>query len=542
MDFVERKNLSMLKFLKRLDLIFFYLFIISIPFEKRHVFETLFSRFDGQFIEWGAAAFYLSDIFLTMALAIWFGKLFFAKIDRSSQRGNKLSEVSTKKERLNRDKTTRNIIILFTFFLICGLISTLLSDFVKLSLYHIIKLLEFGLLFFYIIKNINTAKKIIFTLFCFIGTGFMQAILGILQYLKQSSLGLKMFGEVDLAPTIQNVAKIDVNGQKFIRAYGTFSHSNVLAGFLFVAIIFTLIFVILILHQRSISANLSSKVPNVPRGTFLSSQEPRTVFHEEHFKVFGLNMPSFVASLPFFIFILCILFLGLLLTFSRTVWLTLGVSLSFIIIFLYLLLLDFIKPIIRFFSKAKLAQFSSILALVLFVILCLVIFWPQIFARTTTFDQYGDVTISGRALYTQIAFKMIEKHPFFGVGPGIFVVEMAAFTSTALSWWQLQPVHNVYLLILAEFGILGFGAFLVFLCYIFSQIRKVSLKVLDNLYIARVGCIAFSSIIFGFLIIMFFDHYLWTIQQGVLIFWLVLGLWISTINIFRLQKSQKGIP
>jgi len=536
----------MLNFLgKRLDLILFYLFIISIPFEKRHVFETPLSRFDGQFIEWGSMAFYLSDIFLVAALVIWLGKFLLARVDKTAQnsanpknsslsppflkeKGKKSFTFSKENKRgISENKIIKNLAILFTILVVCGLISTLISGFVKLGLYHLLKLVEFGLFFFYIIQNINTTKKIIFTLFCFIGTSFIQAIFGILQYLKQSSLGLKLFGEVDLSPTIQNVAKIDVDGQKFIRAYGTFPHSNVLAGFLLVAIIFTLIFVILILHQRSILANSSQKMPNVSRETFLPSLEPQIMFHVEHFKLFGLNMLSFVASLPFFVFILCILFLGLLLTFSRTAWFTLGVSLLFILIFLYFLLPDSIKSIIHFFRKAKLAQFSSIFALVLFIVICLIIFWPQIFARTTTFDQYGDATISSRTLYNQIAFLIIKKHPFFGVGPGLFVVKMADFSPIKLIWWQLQPAHNVYLLLLSEIGFLGFSAFLTFIIYILSQIRKISLKTPDNFYINQIIFIALSSLFFGFLIIMFFDHYLWTIQQGTLVFWLVLGLWIS---------------
>lgn len=525
-----------MKFLKRLDLFLFYLLVITIPFEKRHVFETSISRFEGQFIEWRSMAFYLSDIFLVAVIVIWLGKWLLVKISNSSlpqqiKKGNQ-SEFS--------GEITRNLIICFTIFIICGLISTLISNFVKLALYHVIKLIEFGLLFFYLIKNINTIKKIIFTLFCFIGTGFIQAILGILQYLKQNSLGLKMLGEVDLSPTIQNVAKIVVNGQKLIRAYGTFPHSNVLAGFLFVAIVFTFVFIILILHQRSFLANFSQKTTDVPRGTFFMPFIRFSVFHVEHFKLFGLNMPNFIVSLPFFIFVFCILFLGLLLTFSRTAWFVLIISLAFFVFFLSFLLPNFIKSIVYFFRSVKLSQLSSIFALILFIILCVVIFWPQIFARTATFDQYGDVTISGRLFYDQIAFQMIQNYPIFGIGPGLFVVKMADFMAVKPSWWQLQPVHNIYLLILSEFGFLGFSVFLMFLCYILVQVRKVSLSTSGNFYIAQVIFIALSSIFLGFLIIMFFDHYLWTIQQGSLIFWLVLGLLMSLIFQFKrdLLKSK----
>jgi hypothetical protein len=546
----------MLKFLKHLDLIFFCLFIISIPFEKRHVFETSLSKSDGHFIEWNSAALYLSDIFLIATLVIWFSKLLLARIDRASQQESKLSakdEDEKKKVGSEKGRTYRNLLILFTIFIICGLVSTLISGFVKLSFYHLIKLLEFGLLFFYIIKNINTAKKIILTLFCFIGTGFMQAIFGILQYFKQGSFGFKLLGEVDLGPAIQNVAKIDVGGQKFIRAYGTFPHSNVLAGFLFIAIVFTLIFVILSLYQRSISANLRQETTNVPRGTFLSESDNIPVRNRNGYGVprlaslarddantslFGLNMPILAESLPFFVFILCVLFLALLLTFSRTVWLTLIVSSIFMLGLIFLLLPGFSQSLTKFFRKARLVQLLLFIILILFVLLSLIVFWPQISARSTTLDQYGDVTISGRTLYSQIAFLMIKKDPLLGVGPGLFVAKMADFASTPLFWWQFQPVHNVYLLILAEFGILGFVVFFGFLIYVLSQIRKINLKSSNNSYINQVIFIGLLSTFLGFLIIMFFDHYLWTIQQGALIFWLVLGLLASVINILNAGTEQ----
>ncbi len=114
----------MLKFLKRFDLIFFYLFVISIPFEKRHVFETSFSRSEGQFIEWGSMAFYLSDIFLIAVLIFWLSRLLFARVDKTFQdSANPKNPPSFPplgkgdKGGFFENKATKNLVTIFTIFI-----------------------------------------------------------------------------------------------------------------------------------------------------------------------------------------------------------------------------------------------------------------------------------------------------------------------------------------------------------------------------------------------------------------------------------------
>lgn len=66
----------------------------------------------------------------------------------------------------------------------------------------------------------------------------IQAIIGILQVATQNSLGLAMIGESLIHPDIAGVAKISLKNITFIRAYGTFPHANILAGFLLMGILF----------------------------------------------------------------------------------------------------------------------------------------------------------------------------------------------------------------------------------------------------------------------------------------------------------------
>ena len=108
--------------------------------------------------------------------------------------------------------------------------------------------------------------------------------------------------------------------------------------------------------------------------------------------------------------------------------------------------------------------------------------------------------------------------PVFGVGLNNFVVKMEEFGQVIATYRFLQPVHNVFLLILAETGLVGLGlaaggwrlAFKQKLSHSFSN---------PKLYI--LCAIFFLSL---------FDHYLLTIQQGTLVLGLVMGLALTKVK------------
>ena len=126
---------------------------------------------------------------------------------------------------------------------------------------------------------------------------------------------------------------------------------------------------------------------------------------------------------------------------------------------------------------------------------------------------------------------MIKDNPLFGVGLKNFVVAMDDYADERLLPYLHQPVHNIYLLIAAESGVLALVVFLIFLLNI---VRPAFAMTAPGPPAERAGrqAIGDDSILryvlvltfLGFLAIGFFDHYLWTIQQGELMFWVVLGL------------------
>ena len=103
-----------------------------------------------------------------------------------------------------------------------------------------------------------------------------------------------------------------------------------------------------------------------------------------------------------------------------------------------------------------------------------------------------------------------------GVGIGQFIPGMITKFKN-LPAVAYQPVHNIYLLIVSETGFLGLGAFLLFLFFVFW--RFIHVADFKKLY-----TFSFLIFIFSFLLIGLFDHFLWTSQQGSLIFWMALAL------------------
>lgn len=85
-----------------------------------------------------------------------------------------------------------------------------------------------GLFGFYLASN---KAKIFLPLI--IGVLF-ESGLAILQFLKGGTLGLWILGERSFSITTPGIAKFDFYGLQFLRPYGTFSHPNVLAGYMLI--------------------------------------------------------------------------------------------------------------------------------------------------------------------------------------------------------------------------------------------------------------------------------------------------------------------
>jgi len=446
----------------------FYAFLLTVPFQKRHIFNLATAKINNVFVEWQTISLYLSDILFILCLLFWLINL-----------------IINRKEKTQ--KIDRLYYILPISIFIFSLVSILVNynDYIDhdVAIYKIIKLAELILLFIFIIKNINTKKTILISLSALVASGVVSSIIAILQYLKQQTLGLTILGEPLVLPILQNVAKIVLdNGNVVMRAYGTFPHPNVLAGFLLANLVFTTAIIIYI------AINYGLNKPKYRLLTILMS--------------FGLILEIFA-----FIF-----------TFSRTAWIAFAIALI-----LFFILIR--KQLVLAFKNIKESGFYYVIALIIFAIIFAVASqWPQITSRAAISDQHGDQAVTNRAFYNKISFEMIKKHPIVGIGYGNFASKMQDYTNQKIEWWQYQPCHNIYMLIWAETGIFSLLLFIGLLFAISYQLfTNRSTK-------ASIFNIAAFTILVVFLFIALFDHYLWTIQQGQLLLWIILGFTATKID------------
>ncbi|HOG37422.1 MAG TPA: O-antigen ligase family protein [Candidatus Woesebacteria bacterium] len=190
------------------------------------------------------------------------------------------------------------------------------------------------------------------------------------------------------------VAQMSVANVGLVRAYGTFSHPNSLAGFLLVSLLWWL------KYYRQLFLITWGKL--------------------KWWVVFWSGL------------------LGILLSGSRTIWiLTLGAILIWW----------------RFNyrnSKEKLA-FWLLVGAGLFLGLEMIDFNYPLANFLSGWDENGMIK---RGQLNLAAVGMIKSSPWFGVGLGNFLVKLPEFQKNNQIFW-FQPVHNILLLLVSETGLLG---------------------------------------------------------------------------------------
>ena len=354
----------------------------------------------------------------------------------------------------------RRIVTLFVCVFLVGTI-TAVSPFA--ALYGMIKFFEYFWLFlslqrFFLSNKKNSIQATILT--CF-GIGiFYEALLSFVQIISQQSVGgvWYLLGERTFTGSTPGVANVSLDGTLFLRPYGTFSHPNVLAGFSLISCIFLAFF---------------------PWG-----KQSRTVLIFRHIAlIVGSSL--------------------LLATMSRiaiVLWIIMGAV--------------FISKQLFGQIKNRIYRISSLT--ILFIVAGAVLSLSPVshrFVSLSTADESVVVRtdLMAQALYT------VEKNPLFGVGLYNYLYHQKVSSVTA-PFISLQPVHNIYLLLLEQVGILGFVCIVWLFFYTIKKIwfmpfpyRQLCLLLFLTLAVLGMG-----------------DHYLLTLQQGQLLLTVVLGyIWGS---------------
>jgi Zn-dependent protease len=187
---------------------------------------------------------------------------------------------------------------------------------------------------------------------------------------------------------------------------------------------------------------------------------------------------------------------GLILSFSRGAWIAAGAG--------FLILgyriwgteqrMGFIKQIMLYLSIS------------LFFIFTL---QPLFFARFTPANRLESRSINERSSQIIEATQSIKKHPLLGVGPGAYTAALATLHPKVAAW-ELQPVHTIYLLFVAEWGI---PASLIMGIVYLLLLKKVWRS--KTPYVAVLAVLGVAGL---------FDHWVYSMFTGQLLWFVVWGI------------------
>lgn len=420
-----------------------FLFTLFLPIQLgKHLWPT-FSFLLGFRIDYLSPTIYVTDVFVLALFLFWvLGKkrLFFHKH-------------------------------LISFFLtsLFLFLTILFSDTFFHGLYQLGKFFEYAFLVYYLSVTIDNTKQIKIVLTCFSLGVIGESFLAILQYIHQSSLGglLYFLGEREFTSQTPGIANASLHGELVLRPYGTFSHPNVLAGYLLLSMTFIL-FAFFNTKDKKVKMFFSIAILSGTSGLFLS-----------------------LSRVSIFLWVVILL----------------GFGLSFLS---------------RFPQRKKLLLLVLATSSICFFAL---VFLTTPFASRFYEIHLTDEAVTQREVLLQVAWSFLISHPMFGVGFGNFLPTLAKnplfFKETLL-----QPVHNIFFLIAAETGISGLFLFLWFIRGVYNRLVHVITHQTKEkwFYQSVFVCLSFVMILGQF------DHYFLTLQQGQLLFAYILGLSFVTFK------------
>ncbi len=459
----------------------FYFFLFAIPLQTRKILWYSSWRFS----EWQSVSIYLTDMLLVALFLFW--------------AINKFSIFNFQFSTNFQFSIFKNQNFYLFLLVVVSAISVKNSADLTISWFQWVKLLEFIVFYFYLSRYAFARFGLINSLFAVMVGGIFQAVVAIVQFVEQSSLGLRYLGESVINSDLSGIASFYTSiGEKVIRAYGTTPHPNVLATCLFFAMFsFYFIYLYYRLHSK-----------HTP---FFDTWDVKSRW--DHVPLRDKATLGFYGVMLFAFFT----------TFSR------------VVIFIWFLSFCLRSVVVRAFKHYRITFGTQegrkrIIAILLVNLAVIVLFsslyFNEIVSRSSISGE--DQSVALRGFYNKEALGI--KWNLLGVGTGNFVgwlMEKEPF----LLQYAYQPVHNIYLLIYSEVGIIGLTAFLLFLLFLIK----------DFVWCTRLRKSYHLSMLFFFcslLFIGFFDHFLWTLQQGRLVFWSSLGLLTYLSNSDIIEKRD----
>jgi hypothetical protein len=433
-----------------------YLLVFLMPWQTKLILR--YTELGRGPWEWGMISLYGTDILLIILLFLFLITSFKNKKIISD------TEIEIDPSLIAwDDKKENGLIIILSGLDLFIFISIFFASDIVLAFYRYAVFL-LGVSLFWLIAKVKYDK--VKMALAFFSALFIQSVIDIQQFLTQSTFASKWLG-IALHPSgepgtsVVETRGVDGMAERWLRAYGSLDHPNILGGLLAAGLVVLIYYFI----KRK---ETNHKITNY--------QLPITNY-----------------------FLLVILFVGLLFTFSRSAFLVLIIG--FLVIFIF----NLIKK-----DKLAVKRLGGLMILLAVIFGAIFINYQNLFiTRSNTAARLEAKSFSERKMYFDDSIKLIKKNWLFGVGVGNYTKALAN-SNPRQPWYYLQPVHNVFLLVWVEIGIFGLLFFVSFLGYLFW--RTIKNKNALGL-----------SLLLGLVIIMSLDHYLWSLHFGVLFFWLLAG-------------------
>ncbi len=482
----------------------FFLLVFLLPISTGKVFFSEQSFFYGYHIFYHSFWVFLTDIVFCGLMLAWLWETL-TPTSSPPHEGEKIEGVPHQiTSAFLKDRVYQGLL----FFWLILAISTILSREMLLSWYGLARFTEYFFVFIYIRENFHISREMKSFFWLILAISLLETGLGIAQYVNQSSLGLKYLGESLLKPGMPGVAEFISHGigswqnisheMLVMRAYGTLPHPNILGVFLFTGLLANIWLI-----YGTLKGFRSWEISLFPALILVST--------------------------------------GMVLTFSRAVWIVIALVLLSLLVMLRIRkyrVFETMRSGRRMAEQQGIYLPKHIAALILALLVALglnfFLFGEQIKDRivgrgvAAIAEQESFVD---RQHFNSISREMIKTHPLLGVGLRNFVARMDEFNRPArhasqgdagggerLFPQQHQPVHNIYFLVAAETGLAGLAA-LLFLLY--NIVRHAIQKI-------RAGDRGERTILlvlfFGFLCLGLVDHYFVSIQPSAMLFWIVAGL------------------
>ncbi len=285
----------------------------------------------------------------------------------------------------------------FGFILWAGLSILWAPDRVLAGYFFVKLLLAAGV--FSLIRSFGKRETGLIITVLFIGA-VLESVLSIGQFLSQSTFVSSWLGMSGHEAWQAGTSVLKNESCRWLRAYGTFSHPNMLGGYLGVVLILGLGYLV----QSALSI------------------KKRLLFE-------GGSV---------------VVLLGLILTFSRTAWL--GIVFGIVLVGFCAWRENEFRIRRRFLEAGFVLGLTG---LVFGFIL-----QEQVFPRFDTATIGREGSVSARVISFQDTWTLIRQHPFIGTGTGNSTAQLMKENPNR-PIWGIQPAHNVPLLIWSELGLIG---------------------------------------------------------------------------------------